>query len=44
MVQAGHVNEAIFAPLQLKVTAGVSESGHLLTARVRAETENDSAF
>jgi hypothetical protein len=37
MDQAGHINEAIFAPLQLKVTAGVSESGHLLTADVKSK-------
>jgi hypothetical protein len=37
MDQAGHINKAIFAPLQLKVTAGVSESGHLLTADVKSK-------
>jgi hypothetical protein len=37
MDQAGHINEAIFAPLQLKVTAGVSETGHLHTADVKSK-------
>jgi hypothetical protein len=37
MDQAGHINEAIFAPLQLKVTAGVTESGHLLIADVKSK-------
>jgi hypothetical protein len=37
MDQAGHVNEALFAPLQFKVTAGVSESGHLLTTDVKSK-------
>ena len=37
MDEAGHINEAIFAPLHLKVTAGVTESGHLLTADVKSK-------
>ena len=36
MDEAGHVCESIFAPLQLKVKASTSESGHLLTADVKA--------
>jgi hypothetical protein len=35
--ETGHVCEAIYAPLQLKVKAGVTESGHLLTADVKAK-------
>jgi hypothetical protein len=37
MDQAGHINKAIFAPLQLKVAAGVPESGHLLAADVKSK-------
>ena len=37
MDEAGHVCESIFAPLQLKVKASTSESGHLLTADVKAK-------
>jgi hypothetical protein len=33
--EAGFVNESIFAPLQLKVKASTSESGHLLVADVK---------
>ena len=36
MDEAGHVCESIFEPLQLKVRASTSESGHLLTADVKA--------
>jgi hypothetical protein len=35
MDEAGFVNESIFAPLQLKVKASASESGHLLVADVK---------
>jgi hypothetical protein len=35
--EAGHVCESIFAPLQLKVKACTSESGHLLTADVNGK-------
>jgi hypothetical protein len=35
MDEAGHVNESIFAPLQSKVKASASESGHLLVADVK---------
>jgi hypothetical protein len=35
MDEAGFVNESIFAPLQLKVKASLSESGHLLVADVK---------
>jgi hypothetical protein len=33
--EAGFVNESIFAPLQLRVKASASESGHLLVADVK---------
>jgi hypothetical protein len=35
MDEAGHVNESIFAPLQLKVKASASESGHLLAVDLK---------
>jgi hypothetical protein len=35
--EAGFICESIFAPLQLKVKASTSESGHLLTADVKAK-------
>jgi hypothetical protein len=37
MDEAGYVCESIFAPLQLKVKASTSESGHLLTADVKSK-------
>ena len=37
MDEAGFICESIFAPLQLKVKASTSESGHLLTADVKAK-------
>jgi hypothetical protein len=37
MDEAGHVCESIFAPLQLKVKASSSESGHLLVADVKSK-------
>ena len=37
MDEAGHICESIFAPLQLKVKASSSESGHLLTADVKSK-------
>jgi hypothetical protein len=36
MDEAGFICESIFAPLQLKVKASTSESGHLLTADVKS--------
>jgi hypothetical protein len=35
--EAGFICESIFAPLQLKVKASTSESGHLLTADVKSK-------
>jgi hypothetical protein len=37
MDEAGFICESIFAPLQLKVKASTSESGHLLTADVKSK-------